>query len=218
MSVHDGLRERLRLYVILDPQWCVLPVLEVARAALAGGARCLQLRAKDAQSDRERLELVRALRGPTREAGALLVVNDRVDLALAGDADGVHVGPEDLPVAVVRRLLGAERLVGASAPSPEAARAAESEGADHLGVGALYEARPIKPNASAPRGAAWVREVCAGTQLPVVGIGGIDLATAAEVVAAGASGVAVVRAVCAAADPEAATRALLRQVEQGLRA
>lgn len=180
--------------------------VELTRAAIRGGATLIQLRDKHA-SARELLALGQALLAVTRPAGVSLIVNDRLDLALALDADGVHVGQEDLPAATVRRLLGPHRLLGVSAATPEEARAAERDGADYLGVGDLF-GTPSKPDAGAPIGLAGLRAVTAVTRLPVLGIGGITSATAGAVIAAGAAGIAVISAVMGAPDPEAAARAL----------
>jgi thiamine-phosphate pyrophosphorylase len=203
----------LGLYVILDPEHTAgRDPLWVAAQALAGGATCLQWRAK-ALADRARWEVAARLRDLTAAASAGLVINDRVDIALAVGADGVHVGPGDLPVAVARHLLGPGPWLGASTPTLADAVAAWREGATYLGVGALYEARAVKPEASAPRGPGWVAQVAQVTPLPIVGIGGIEGPHVAQVIAAGAQGVAVVRAVCAAPDPRAAAAALRALVD-----
>ena len=149
---------------------------EQTRAALAGGARVIQLRDKTATTARL-FEAAAAMRRLTREAGALLIINDRLDIALASDADGVHVGPDDLPVAVARRLLPG-RIVGASAGTVDEAIAAERDGADYLGVGAVYEARGSKADAGSPVGPERVAVVRAAVTLPMVGICGIKAANA----------------------------------------
>lgn len=210
----------LRLYVIIDPAHCAgRPPLDIARRALAGGATCLQLRAKDL-TDRERLELGRSLTALASEHAALFLMNDRVDLAVAVGADGVHVGPRDLPVEVARRLMSlddVERIVGASAASPELALEYEHAGADYLGCGALYDASGAKPEASSPRGPEWISDITARVSVPVVGIGGITPGRAGTVIANGAAGVAVIRAVGEADDPERAARAMRDEVDAALR-
>ena len=173
-------------------------------AALAGGVGVVQLRDKDA-ADGELVEAGRRFRRLTREAGALLVVNDRPDLAVACDADGVHVGQDDLPVAAARAIVGPERLVGLSTHSPEQIRAAA--GADYLGVGPVF-ATPTKPGRE-PVGLELVREAARSAQVPWFAIGGIDLETVSQVVAAGATRIAVVRAIADAPDPRAAAAALI---------
>ncbi|GIU99496.1 MAG: thiamine-phosphate synthase [Actinomycetota bacterium] len=176
---------------------------EVAEAAIAGGATAVQLRAKDL-TDEELLPLARELAGRCRAAGVLFVVNDRVEVALASGADGVHVGG-DLDPAAVRQRIGPEMVLGVSVTTPTEAEAAEAAGADYLGV--TVWPTPTKPDAEAV-GLEGLRAIASATSLPVVGIGGITAANAARVLAAGAAGVAVVSAVGAAEDPVAATRTL----------
>jgi thiamine-phosphate diphosphorylase len=143
----------------------------------------------------------------THEAGALFIVNDRADLAVALDADGVHVGEDDLPPELARRIVGPRRIVGCSASSVESALAAKQAGADYLGVGSIYPTT-TKADAGEAVGTALVAAIKAQVDLPIVGIGGIHAGNAAAVVEAGADGVAVVGAVIAAADPAAAAREL----------
>jgi len=191
---------------------------EIVEAAIAGGVDVVQLREKE-QSARERYELGRELRERTREAGVGLIVNDRVDLAAAIDADGVHLGDEDLPVAVAREQLGPDATVGRSVSTVEAAEAAEEAGADYLGVGAVYAtSSKDEPEGERELGPERIREIRAATDLPIVGIGGVTSENAAEVVRAGADGVAVITAITAAEDPEAATRRLVEAVETGVTA
>jgi thiamine-phosphate pyrophosphorylase len=183
---------------------------EVVRAAVAGGVDTVQLREKHA-SDRERLRVGRELRKFTREADVTFLVNDRVDLARAVDADGVHLGDDDLPVSVARELLGPDAVVGRSVSTVEGAREAERAGADYLGVGAVYRTRTKQMAESIGPGR--VRAVADAVDLPVVGIGGVTPENAREVVEAGADGVAVVSAITAADDPERAARRLRTAVE-----
>jgi len=147
-----------------------------------------------------------------RAAGGLLIVNDRLDVALAADADGLHVGPDDLPVAMARRLLRPGMVLGASAGTVEEAVAAERDGADYLGVGAVFEARGSKADAGAPVGPERVRAIRAAVQIPIVGIGGIKAENAASVVEAGADGVAVITGVVAAPDIAVAAARLVEVV------
>jgi thiamine-phosphate pyrophosphorylase len=216
MPVGRADRARWDLYVITDERLSGRSHEEQARAALAGGAGIIQLRDKTATT-RRLYEAALALREMTRAAGALLIINDRVDIALAADADGVHVGPDDLPVAVARRLLPG-RIVGASAGTVEEAVAAERDGADYLGVGAIYEARGSKADAGPPVGPERITQIRAAVRIPVVGIGGIKADNAAPVIAAGADGVAVITGVVAAPDIAAAARALLAVVQAAKRA
>lgn len=200
-------REKLRgLYVIIDPEVAKgRDEVEIAREALAGGARLVQLRDKSREKGLQ-LAAAQALRRLCRERGALFIVNDHVDLALAAEADGVHVGQKDLPVSVVRRLVPPEMIVGCSANNPEEARRAEAEGADYVSVGRLFptgskqDTRPATPET--------LRAVKAAVSLPVCAIGGINEANIDEVVAAGVEMAAVIAAVIAAPDVRQAARRL----------
>jgi thiamine-phosphate diphosphorylase len=183
---------------------------EVALAAIAGGADAVQLRAPEL-SDRELLPLALELARACREAGVLFVVNDRIDVARLSGAGGAHVGQGDDPHAA-RHRLGPGLVLGISVGSVVEARAAQAAGADYLGVTVF--ASPTKPQA-VPLGLDGLRTVVEATSVPVVGIGGIDASNAAQVLAAGASGVAVVSAVGAAPDPVAATRELVEVVRAG---
>jgi len=189
----------------------------VVEAALRAGVDVVQLREKSRPA-RERYELGLELRELTREAGVPLIVNDRVDLARAVDADGVHLGDEDLPVPVAREQLGPGATIGRSVSTPEAARAAAAAGADYLGVGAVYRtgSKDTTPEET-DIGLDAVASVRAATDLPLIGIGGITPDTAAAVVAAGADGVAVISAIAGADDPGAATRRLREAVAEGRR-
>jgi thiamine-phosphate pyrophosphorylase len=179
---------------------------DVAMAAVEGGATAVQLRAPELGDD-DLWALARELAPRLRERGVLFIVNDRVEVALQGGADGVHLGQGDLSdVESARR---GRLVLGLSVGSSEQARAAEEAGADYLGV--TVWATATKPEAR-PVGLEGLRAIVATTELPVVGIGGVNSSNAAEVIAAGASGVSVVSAVGAAPDPAAATRALVESV------
>jgi thiamine-phosphate pyrophosphorylase len=200
------------VYVITDRQAAGgRSMLDVVRSAVQGGASVVQLREKSV-STRDMVELGRALLEVTRPAGVPLIVNDRVDVALAIEADGVHVGHDDMPVALARRLLGPGRILGASPETLAEAREMEQDGADYLGVGDVY-GTPSKADAGAPIGVAGLAEVMRAVTIPVVAIGGITAANAGPVVEAGAAGVAVISAVVGAADPEDAARRLRGIVE-----
>ncbi len=198
----------LGLYVVTDERLSLgRPTAEVVAAAIRGGADAVQLRAKDDLSVREQAALGRALRALTRAAGVLFLVNDRADLAAALDADGVHVGQDDLPADLARRIVGPDRIVGVSAATVEEALAAREAGADYLGVGPIYGTL-TKPDAGEAVGPERITAIKARVPLPVVGIGGIGRDTIAAVMAAGADGAAVVSAIVGAADVEAAARDL----------
>lgn len=205
----EGGIDRLRLIVVTDPDCGAgRTVVDVARAALQGGAPAIQLRMKDAPA-REMADVARALLAETRAAGALLFVNDRVDVALAVGADGAHVGQDDLPAAAARRIAPPGFLIGVSAETAELARQAQADGADYVGVGPVY-ATGSKADAGDAVGAGRIGEVATAVRIPVVGIGGITIENAPPVLRAGAAGVAVISAVMRADDPAAAARALLR--------
>lgn len=195
-----------RLYVIIDPSVAAgRPLAGVAAQAIRGGADAIQLRDKQA-SARQLLDAARRLLAVTRPAGIPLIVNDRVDVALAAGADGVHLGQDDLPLAEARRILGPARLIGQSTHSLEQALTAERDGADYIGVGPIFPT-PTKPSYGSV-GTALIRLVAGRVRVPAVCIGGIDSRTIHEALAAGAGAIAVVRAVCGADDPEAAARRL----------
>lgn len=176
--------------------------------ALRAGAPAVQLREKH-QPPRDILPLARRLRAATHRTGALFFVNDRLDLALAVRADGVHLGPDDLPVSAARRIAPPGFLIGYSTDDPAMARKAIADGADYLGCGTVYRTR-TKDNAGAPVGLSGLTEVVRAAKVPVVGIGGITIDRAPHVLAAGAAGWAVASAVMAAPDPADAVRTFLR--------
>jgi thiamine-phosphate pyrophosphorylase len=180
---------------------------EVAIAAIEGGANAVQLRARE-HSDDQLLPLARELAERCADRGVLFIVDDRVDLAIASGAAGVHLGQGD-PWQDARIRLGPEMILGVSVENAEQALAAEAAGADYLGVTVFATA--TKPEA-VPLGLEGVRAISDATRLPVVGIGGIDAGNARSVLEAGAAGVAVVSAVAAARDPAAATRELVATV------
>ena len=199
-----------RLYAIVDPLDTGRSPVALAAALIAGGARCLQLRWKQAAT-REVLEAARAIRPLVHDAGGLFFVNDRPDVAVLAAADGVHLGQDDVPVAAARRVLGPGRLIGLSTHDPEQARAAAAAGADYVAVGPIYATRS-KVGALAPRGLDLVRAARASVPCPLVAIGGIDATTAAEVVAAGADAVAIIAALVRTPDPAAAVRDVLARL------
>lgn len=195
------------VYVIAGEKFTLgRPLGEVAEAAIAGGATVIQLREKDCPVRR----LIAAgleLRRLTREKGVALIINDRVDVALAVEADGVHLGQDDLPPAVARQILGPEKIIGVSTHSLEEALLAQQQGADYIGVGPVY-ATKTKESAVGPVGLDLLRQMEGKITVPKVAIGGITAQNASEVVLAGADGVAVITAVVSAPDVKEAALAL----------
>jgi thiamine-phosphate pyrophosphorylase len=198
------------LYAIVDPLDTHRSPLDLAAGLLAGGARALQLRMKTA-SPRELLAVAGALREMTDAVGALLLVNDRPDVARAVGADGVHLGQDDLPPAAARRVLGARSIIGVSTHDVGQARAAAAAGADYLGVGPIF-ATATKRAALAPRGVELLRAVRAAVTLPLVAIGGITPDTAPAVRAAGADAVAMIGSLVRRPDVAAAVRDVLERL------
>jgi thiamine-phosphate pyrophosphorylase len=198
------------LYVILDRGAAGgrdLPAL--LDAVLKGGCRVVQLREKTMPLS-ELYPVALGLRRRCREAGCTFIVNDRVDLALALAADGVHVGQEDLPAREARQLLRPGMILGVSTHDEEQARRARDDGADYVAVGSMF------PTGSKPGfrlvGADLLRRVRPEIPVPLVAIGGITVDNVAEVVRAGADGIAVISAVCAAPDPETAARRFIEAI------
>jgi thiamine-phosphate pyrophosphorylase len=204
------------LYVITDARVARgRDQVELLRAAIAGGATMVQLRDKELPA-RDQYELGRRLRELTRAANVPLIVNDRVDLALAIDADGVHLGQDDLPPGVARSLLGHGRIVGVSAGTPDEFELVRREGADYIGTGP-FAATGTKADAGGAIGPAGLRAIREITNLPMVAIGGIGPANAAAAMTTGADGVAVISAVLGADDPGRAAAELRRIVDAARR-
>lgn len=203
-------REQLRaagVYLVTEEALSASRSSEVvAAAALDVGVRIIQVREKEG-STRRALEIALALRIATRERAALLIVNDRLDLALAADADGVHLGQDDIPVAAARAILGPDALIGLSITSAAQLRAPDVAGADYLGVGSVFPTRS-KIDAH-DTGLELLAAARAAVDLPIVAIGGITLDNAAMAVRAGADVLAVITAITAAPDPGAAAGRLL---------
>lgn len=179
--------------------------MSIAREAIAGGARLIQLRDKTREKGLQ-LPIAKALQALCREAGALFFINDHVDLALAVGADGVHLGQKDLPVPVVRGLVPPEMLVGCSTNNPDEARRAEANGADYVSVGRLFPTGSKQD--TRPATLDTLRAVRAAVSVPICAIGGINESNIDDVIAAGADMVSVIAAVVAAEDVREAARRL----------
>lgn len=185
---------------------------EIVTAAVQGGTTVVQLREKDCSS-REFIEQSLAIKEFLKDHGVPLIINDRVDVAMAVKADGVHLGQTDMPLGLAKKILGDRMIIGISAGSVQDAIQAEKGGADYLGVGPIY-ATPTKTDTAPPLGLKGLREIRKAVRLPLVGIGGLSRNNAAEVIRNGAEGVAVVSAIVAAEDPEVAARELKREIEE----
>ncbi|MBM4443959.1 MAG: thiamine phosphate synthase [Chloroflexi bacterium] len=209
---HDRLGRLSGLCVIVDSAALKgRGEVEVAARAIKGGARVIQFR--DKHSARVRLLYVaRWLKELCAEKGALFIVNDHLDIALAVGADGLHLGQDDLPVGEARRMLPMDTLIGCSVTGVAQALRAQASGADYIGIGAIY--RTPSKKESRPVGLAALKRVRARVSLPVIAIGGINHGNVKEVIKAGADGVAVISAVLGADDIERATRRLVARIGQ----
>jgi len=203
--------DRLHLCVITDARLAPgRDHVAMARAALRGGADMIQLRDKTGDM-RTLLPQARAIQTLCRSHGAVFIVNDRLDLGLAAEADGVHVGQEDLPAEAARSLLPRGRILGVSTHSREQAEAARASGADYIGFGPMFPTG-TKATGYAPRGLEALRDIRAAVPLPILAIGGISLENVAEVIAAGATAPAVISAIVAAPDIAATAAEFSRRI------
>jgi thiamine-phosphate pyrophosphorylase len=210
----------LRLNAIVDPERANgRSLAELTRVVVAGGATLIQLRDKHG-STRQMIEEARAVKAVLAGTGVPLVINDRVDVALIAEADGVHVGQDDMRAEDARRLLGPKAIIGQSIKTVALAKAAPLDVLDYAGVGGVY-ATTSKDNPNAPIGVAGLRDIVAAFRarkqdFPIVGIAGIEAGNAAPVIEAGADGVAVISALSMKDDPEAAARELRGIVDRVL--
>ena len=202
----------LLLYLVLDPDLCGGPegMVRTARLAAESGATVVQLRAPSWKK-RQWLETARELKSVLQPLGVPLIINDHIDIALAVDADGVHVGQDDLPVAEVRRLIGPDKWLGLSVTNAEQLAEVPYGSVDYLGIGPVYPTG-TKSDAAPVVGVPAFAELVAGSRLPVVAIGGIQAGNCQPPMQAGAKGVAVVSAICGQVDPARATKVLLEKL------
>ncbi|MHC1725950.1 MAG: thiamine phosphate synthase [Syntrophobacteraceae bacterium] len=191
------------------------PLADIILAAIRGGVTAVQLREKNLPA-REFLRQAFALKRALSGLGIPLIINDRLDIALACGADGVHLGQEDIECSHARRLAGRDMIIGVSVNSAEEAAEAEAEGADYLGAGPVF-ATSTKLDASSPTGLSILWKMRQVVRIPVVGIGGITAANAADVIRSGADGVAVVSAIIGSANPEISAKELRASVDEAKR-
>lgn len=205
----------LSVYLVTDRPLCLgRDLLDIVAQAVRGGATMVQLREKSA-STREFVELARAVKALLAPLGVPLLINDRLDVALAAGADGLHVGQGDMHVLDARGLLGPEAILGLSTDTLEQALEAEGLPVDYYGVGPVFPTSTKTDFSHQPWGLDGLRALRPRISRPMVGIGGVGTANAAQIVASGADGVAVVSAICSAPSPEEAARALARAVAAG---
>ncbi|MHC6201783.1 thiamine phosphate synthase [Breznakiellaceae bacterium SP9] len=199
--------DKLLLYLCTDRSLSLgRPLTEVVEAALDGGVTMVQIREKDVCT-RDFFDIARSIQELTSRRGIPLVINDRLDIALALGAEGLHIGQSDLPLKEARRIAGDRLFIGVSASTIEKALQAQAEGADYLGVGAVYPTGS-KADAGAAIGLDGLHKICGAVGIPVVGIGGINAQNARGVLQSGAQGVAVISAILSQSDVAAAARTL----------
>jgi thiamine-phosphate pyrophosphorylase len=186
--------------------------LELARMAIRGSADTIQFRQKMGAT-REIIEIVRQLKQLCADSSVTLIVNDRVDVAIAADADGVHLGQDDFPIPLARKMLGDSRVIGGSAATLEEAQKCLAEGADYIGFGPVYPTTS-KADTDPVTGIKLLKQTVEAIPLPIIAIGGISADNTPEVIRAGAQGIAVISAVCCQEDPEQATRALRQALQE----
>ncbi|RLF80954.1 thiamine phosphate synthase [Thermococci archaeon] len=203
-----NLRKKLKLYVITDRR--LKPEVESVREALEGGATSIQLRIKNAPT-REMIEIGRKIRELTKEYDVLYFVDDRLDVALATNADGVQLGPEDMPISLAREI-APNLIIGASVYSLEEALKAEKEGADYLGAGSVFPT-PTKRDAKVI-GLEGLKRIVDSVKIPVVAIGGINHENVREVLKTGVDGIAVISAIMGADDVKIATEEMRKIIEE----
>lgn len=203
------------LYLVTDRELSKIPFYEMIKKAVKGGVTVVQLREKKLSSRgfiEEALEVKRIINGVP------IIINDRIDIALAVEANGVHLGNDDMPVDIARRILGKDFIIGASAGSVEEAIEKEKMGADYIAVSPVFST-PTKPDAGPPLGLEGIKEMKKFVKVPLIGIGGINKENVIDVMRSGADGVAVVSAIVSSEDPEKSARELreLIQKAKGLR-
>ena len=187
--------------------------IELTKQAIAGGADAIQFRHKQG-STREMIQVATEMKRLCNEKRVIFIVNDRIDIAIASEADGVHLGQDDFPIPLARKLLGDNRIIGGSAATMEEAKKCLSDGADYVGFGPVYSTGS-KDDAGPVSGIDTLRKIVETIPLPIIAIGGVDKGNTPEVMKAGAHGVAVISAVCCKENPEEATKGLYEAMHSG---
>lgn len=218
MSSRDNMRQKkldLSLYLVLDPDLCggIDGMVNTTRIAVANGVTAVQLRAEHEFTRRDWYLAALALKQVLKDTTVPLLINDQVDIALAVEADGVHVGQKDLPVDVVRKLIGADKLLGLSISNLQQINQVNWQKVDYLGIGPVFPT-VTKQDAAPPLGITTLAELNQCKQCPAVAIGGINLQNAAEVMQSGSDGIAVISAICGQSNIPYATRQLYHVIEQ----
>lgn len=210
------MKNALKLYLVTDrPLSLGRDIEEIVREAVEGGVTMVQLREKECPTG-EFVALAKRLKALLAPLGVPLIINDRVDVALAVDADGVHIGQSDMPYEVARRLLGKEKIIGLSVENFSDLEVANTLDVDYVGISPVY-GTPTKSDTAEPFGLEGLRRAVAMSVHPTVAIGGMNAQTIGEVIAAGADGVAVVSAICSAPSPRKATEELLGVIKSNVR-
>jgi thiamine-phosphate pyrophosphorylase len=204
-----------RIHVITDTELQTrFSHIDLANMAIAGGADTIQFRQKIG-STREMIETARQIKQLCNDHGVTFIVNDRLDIAIASDSDGVHLGQDDFPISLARDLLGDQKIIGGSAVTLEEAQKCLVDGADYIGFGPVFPTTS-KVDVGPVTGIDFMKEVLDKIPLPFVAIGGVNADNTPEVIRAGAHGIAVISAVCCQQDPEQATRELFRALKAGM--
>ena len=188
------------------------PIQDIVAKALQGGVTCVQVREKNCDGN-EFLVISRSIQKISRAANVPFLINDRIDIALVSDADGVHIGQDDIPLGPARTLVGSNRLVGVSAGTIEDAREAEAGGADYIGAGPVFST-DTKNDAGKPIGIEGLQQIVESVSIPVVGIGGIHRKNVRGVIQCGAAGAAVISAIISAENPESAAREIYDVIQE----
>lgn len=205
----------LTLYLVLDPVLCggIAGMVQTTQLAVANGVTAVQLRSEQAYDRRDWYQAALALKEVLAETTVPLLINDQVDVAMAVQADGVHIGQSDLPVDVVRKLIGTEKLIGLSVSNASQMQSVPWEQVDYLGIGPIYPTNS-KGDAAPVLGVEQLQKLVQSKQCPAVAIGGINRSNITQVMQTGIDGVAVISAICAQPDVGAATQQLLQQIRQ----